>query len=271
MAVKKKSTGTGTATEKSKKIPDDAAAARNRKIVLFFVLLVVLLALITGLIWLGLEIPNILFKDNRRFVLKRLEVTSSGYWHGRDREIAEHIGVNIGKSLFDINAGEVRKKVLAVPNTSIDSCEVQVVLPDTLVLKLTERVPRAALYPQTQWVVDEFGELFPRKESSAAKRALPVLYDLRAEPLQTQAKPALALIMTTIKDYPDIAIRSISLKNPHYLRVILVYRERERYTVKFPIREDYRFLLNTLQSTILKNDTGKRVIDLQYQGKVIIP
>jgi hypothetical protein len=41
--------------------------------------------------------------------------------------------------------------------------------------------------------------------------------------------------------------------------------------VKFPIREDYRFLLNTLQSTILKNDTGKRVIDLQYHGKVIIP
>jgi hypothetical protein len=146
-----------------------------------------------------------------------------------------------------------------------------VVLPDTLVLKLTERVPRAVLYPQTQMVVDEFGELFPRKESSAAKRALPVLYDLRAEPLQTQAKPALALIMTTIKDYPDITIKSISLKNPHYLLVILVYRERERYTVKFPIREDYRFLLNTLQSTILKNDTGKRVIDLQYHGKVIIP
>ena len=269
MAVKKKSTGTGTATEKSKKMSDDAAAARNRKIVLFFVLLVVLLALITGLIWLGLEIPNILFKQNPRFVLKRLEVTSSGYWHGRDREIAKRVGVNIGQPLFDINAGVVRKKALAVH--SIDSCEVQVVLPDTLVLKLTERVPRAVLYPQTQMVVDEFGELFPRKESSAAKRALPVLYDLRAEPLQTQAKPALALIMTTIKDYPDITIKSISLKNPHYLLVILVYRERERYTVKFPIREDYRFLLNTLQSTILKNDTGKRVIDLQYQGKVIIP
>ena len=158
MAVRKKSTGTGTATEKSKKIPDDAAAARNRKIVLFFVLLVVLLALITGLIWLGLKIPNVLFKENPRFVLKRLEVTSSGYWHGRDREIAKRIGVNIGQPLFDINAGEVRKKALAVH--SIDSCEVQVVLPDTLVLKLTERVPRAVLYPQTQMVVDEFGGAF---------------------------------------------------------------------------------------------------------------
>ena len=220
------------------------------------------------------RLPGSLTARNPRFTLKRIKVSSSGYWQGRDRELARRINVTAGTdNLFALDAGAIRRRVLGIQN--VDSCEVLLVLPDTLELNLTERVPRAVLFASGgNTVVDEFGFQFKRGESSAAKHRLPVIYGFRAGVEMTrQMAPALALIMTTIRDYPDISVEAVSVSSPYRMTVRLTYRG-QRCTAIFPLRQDYRFLLNTLQSSILKiAPTGVvgRTFDLQYSGRVVMP
>ncbi len=273
MAVKK-SSGNGNKSKRksdaSGKTPSDSG--RGRRIALFCILLLLLLGVAVGLIAILLKVPDVLLNRNKRFELKRIRVISTGFWNGKEREIAEYIKVapGQGQSVFTINVGDVRKRIGNIQ--SIDSCEADIILPDTLELNLTERVPRAMLYPATHIVVDEYGNQFKRSESSAANRVLPMLYDLRGnEAFAKQIKPALTLIMTAIKDYPDISIKHISLRSARWLKVYLVYREQVKCNVLFPISEDYHFLLNTLQSAILNSRGNLHNFDLRYNGQVIIP
>ncbi len=251
----------------------DSGYSRGRRTILFLLLLAVLLLLAGGFVYLLMKVPELLMTGNPRFTVKRVEVASSGYWQGKDRELAARAGIVPGSNIFSVDPGKLRRRILQIQN--IDSCEVQRVLPDTLVLNLTERVPRAQLFSfRSNVVVDEYGRQFKRSESSAGRRRLPVITGLRPASLNEQLAPALALIMTTIKDYPDITVETVSVANPYRLTVTLLYRDRARCTALFPIRKDYRFLLNTLQSSILKSvpdSTGKKVFDLQYSGRVVIP
>lgn len=246
---------------------------RSRRFIIFVLLLILLLFLIGGFICLLVKLPEVLMTGNPRFTIKRIEVTSSGYWQGKDKELASRAGIAINSNIFTVDPGKLRRRILGIQN--VDSCDVLRVLPDTLVLNLTERVPRAQLFSyRSNIVVDEYGKQFKRSESSAGSRRLPIIYGLRAANVSEQLSPALALIMTTIKDYPDISVEAISVSNPNRLTVTLLYRGRERCAAIFPIRKDYRFLLNTLQSSILKaipGNIGRKIFDLQYSGRVVIP
>ena len=271
MAIKKES-GKRSGSKKNGKTENKEHSGGKRGVI-FLLLLLLLLGLICGFIFLLMKVPEVLMTRNARFTLRRIEVASSGYWQGRDKEIAARAGIMLESNIFSVDPGKIRRDILNIQN--IDSCEVQRVLPDTLVLNLTERVPRAQLFSiRSNIVVDEYGRQFKRSESSAGKRKLPLIYGLRAVDPQEQLAPALALIMTTVKDYPDIFVESISVANPHRLTVVLLYRDRERCVALFPIRKDYRFLLNTLQSSILKavpGNIGRKIFDLQYSGRVVIP
>lgn len=273
MAIRKDSGAKSGNKKKSRAADPGGESSRSRRGVLFLFFLVLLLGLITGFIFLLMRVPEILMTRNPRFTIRRIEVASSGYWQGKDRELASRIGIAAESNIFAVDPGKLRRRILGIQN--VDSCEVLRVLPDTLVFNLTERVPRAQLFSfRSNIVVDEYGKQFKRSESSAGKRRLPLIYGIRAADVSKQLAPALALIMTTIKDYPDISVETVSVADPNRLQVTLLYRERERCTVLFPIRKDYRFLLNTLQSSILKvvpGNSGKRVFDLQYSGRVVIP
>ena len=252
MAIRKNS-GNGSGGGRRAASPV-SGLGRGKRMALFCLLLLLALALVAGMVLLLLRLPGSLTARNPRFTLKRIKVSSSGYWQGRDRELARRISVGI---------------------QNVDSCEVLLVLPDTLELNLTERVPRAVLFASGgNTVVDEFGFQFKRGESSAAKHRLPVIYGFRAGVEMTrQMAPALALIMTTIRDYPDISVEAVSVSSPYRMTVRLTYRG-QRCTAIFPLRQDYRFLLNTLQSSILKiAPTGVvgRTFDLQYSGRVVMP
>lgn len=272
MAIRKNS-GNGSGGGRRAASPV-SGLGRGKRMALFCLLLLLALALVAGMVLLLLRLPGSLTARNPRFTLKRIKVSSSGYWQGRDRELARRINVTAGTdNLFALDAGAIRRRVLGIQN--VDSCEVLLVLPDTLELNLTERVPRAVLFASGgNTVVDEFGFQFKRGESSAAKHRLPVIYGFRAGVEMTrQMAPALALIMTTIRDYPDISVEAVSVSSPYRMTVRLTYRG-QRCTAIFPLRQDYRFLLNTLQSSILKiAPTGVvgRTFDLQYSGRVVMP
>ena len=121
------------------------------------------------------------------------------------------------------------------------------VLPDTLKIKIIERIPRAALYSvNSPAVVDGCGVVMKRAESSAANQRLPVIKGLRndAGDITTQLRPALRLILNALSNYPDIAIQEISLAVPGELRTKLYYRNSKQCMVMFPVIEDddYNYL-----------------------------
>ncbi len=262
MAVKKKS----VKDKKDKK--ENKSTGTGRKI-FFFTLLLLLLAITAAAFILLIQIPKVLLTQNPRFVLRRIEVNSTGFWQNNASKLSERIGVFPGNALFDINVGEVRRKIMEIQN--IDSCEVQLIVPDTMVVNLTERVPRAVLISKnSNFVVDEFGKQFKRNESIAIRHDLPVIYELRGFSLM----PALKLIMTVIRDFNDINIQRISVGNEDYLKVDLVYRDVKQCNVLLPTDvEDYKFLLQTLQSAIINTsgyDNTVKNFDLRNSGQVIL-
>ncbi len=249
---------------------------RGRRRLLFLLLLALTLGLAGGVLWLALQIPGALMTRNPRFRLRRVEIKSSGYWHGRERALIERLGLDVERgedNLFSLSVRDIRRRLLSIQN--IENCEVRLILPDTLFCSITERVPRAVLFSAGgNAVVDEKGCQFLRSESSAAQRRLPVIHGFRrGAAIREQALPALNLLMTTINDYPDVVVERLSVAVPGEITAELVYREHERCIAVFPVREDYHFLLNTLQSSILRagaSGVAGRRFDLRYRGRVVL-
>ena len=263
MAVKKKSV-----KDKQNK-QEKKTSGSGRKFFFFMALLLFILVIAAAVVMLLMQIPKVFLTQNPRFVLRHIEVNSTGFWQKNALKLSERIGVTPGTAFFDINVGEVRRKIMDIQN--VDSCEVQLIVPDTMVINLTERVPRAILFNRnSNVVVDEFGKQFKRNESNAVKYNLPIIYGLRGYPL----KPALKLIMTVIKDFNDIDIRRISVANENHLEVDLVYREIKQCHVLLPTdMEDYKFKLQTLQSAIINTsgyDNSVRKFDLRNSGQVVL-
>lgn len=100
-----------------------------------------LAALAAGAWWGGRWVWEGCLKGNPHFAVRNLELTTDG-----DLPVAlvaEYAGVREGMSLFDVNPGEVREKLLAV--SSVADARVGRRFPDTVVIDLTERVAVAKL------------------------------------------------------------------------------------------------------------------------------
>ncbi len=217
----------------------------------FPVMIVLSLAFCVFAIWLICLIPCKLLYENPRFNLQRIEVKSPGFWHGKGDLLIARLGddsVRTGINVFNLDAGDVRKKLLKVHN--IEDAEVQIVLPDMIVFNIRERIPRAELGRNI--VVDEYGKLFKRSESSASNRTLPRL--IKKNPDKKLQIEAINLIMTATRECQNIVIESIKIDNPHYFEVILLtmLHDNRRWKVLFPIgSESYGSLFNKLQNAIL--------------------
>ena len=260
------------AKKKNGKNAGDAGSEKSRKVLIFCLLLALTLAFAVGVIWFCVRIPGALKNRNPRFTLRRVEVKSSGYWQGKDQELCSILHLNPGgDNLFAVDPAELRKRVLErMPN--VDGCEIGLVLPDTLVVNLTERIPRAVLSSANGTVVvDAEGKFFKRKLSSAADRPLPVLHKFsRKRGMSEQCLPALKLLMTTIRDYPDIKIESIAVGDPDSLEVKMVYRDYIPCVALFAVREDYHEQINALQSAILSGEVRPKY-DLRFKNQVVMP
>ena len=222
-------------------------------------------------IWCAIKLPSMLYSANPRFRFQNLEVDSTGYWQKNPELLLERIGLKRGTVLFAVDLAKLRKKLETIQ--SIESAEVRMALPDTLKIKIVERIPRASLYRvDSPYVVDAAGIAMKRSESSASKQRLPVIKGLRngEKSITEQIRPALRLIIIALSNYQDIAIQEISLAVPGELRVKLYYRNQKQCTVLFPAtyEEDYNYLLSVLQTTILRSGSNWSLYDLRYKGSV---
>ena len=216
-----------------------------------------------------INLPKVFYTNNPRLTFRNLEIDSTGYWQKQPQQLLERIGLAYGTNMFAINPAEVRTK-LEKEIPSIESAEVSFVLPDTLKIKINERIPRASLYSaNSALVVDRNGKVMKRAESSAIVQKLPVIKNFKSEN-QQQLQSALKLIMSALSNYPEIAIQEISLSVKDELRVTLYYRERKRCVALFPasMDEDYDFMLSKLQTTILTYGGNWQIFDLRFRGSI---
>ena len=242
-----------------------------------FVGVCILLAvvLIAGIVFLLWQIPNGLMFQNPRLRFYRMEVRSTGsYWQENEnkKKLREICGIREGDSVFSINVGDVRKKLLTL--NGIEDVSVQLSLPDMLIVDLTERTPRAMIDEDT--FIDEKGICFKREESSHAKQTFPYISGdfKKADDMSGDREvcKALELIAVANSDCHDVKIKKVTIKNKNLLIVDLDVRSgaNERsLRVKFPTDREFPPLFNKLNNLLFDNNfpeiSGE--LDLRYDDK----
>jgi len=100
--------------------------------VVLFAMLVVLALRYTG---------RVLFTENRQFAIRHFDLKSDGRL--KPRHLREYANLREGLNLFGVDIGQIRNNLESVP--LISSVEVRRQLPDTLKIRVSERVALARL------------------------------------------------------------------------------------------------------------------------------
>lgn len=246
-----------------------------RALIVLFVLMGVAAALAFGLV----ALRRVLFTSNPRFQLREIVVQSEGYWQERSAQLASRLGVHTGDNLFSLDPGALRRQLAAIPN--VQDCEVTRILPDTLKLRVVERIPRAVLTsPGGRWVVDEEGVVIPRAESMLAGRQLPVFLGVSDRNLEggmraEKLRPALDIIMQVARNFRDFEIRAIHMQGGDKINMIMRFRGQKMCQALIPVggNRNIGLLLTALQSAIIhaeRRGDKRGIFDLSFDGNVII-
>ncbi|MBR2873268.1 MAG: FtsQ-type POTRA domain-containing protein [Lentisphaeria bacterium] len=262
----------------SEQTSEEQRLARRKKWRAFAVLLLFLFVT-TGLVFLLFSLRKAFFNANAHFKLKQLEIINGSFWKGKEKALSSRAGIYPGVNLFNLNYVLLRKRIESIPG--IEKAEVVRILPDKLQIKVVERIPRAVLFiPSGAYVVDENGIVIPRAES-AVHGSLPVITTIPGrrsfklgECLDT-LQPSLELIMTVLRNFPDIDIECVMPGSKEELNFYMRYRSGKRYLVTLPLNnsKNLPYLLSALQTTII-NIHWKQVnishINLLYNGRVVL-
>ncbi|MBM4143218.1 MAG: hypothetical protein FJ225_06465 [Lentisphaerae bacterium] len=164
-----------------------------------------------------------LFSRNSRFRVTKLEIDDSGsvaaYFIRERKHIAE------GTNLFAFSAARLRDEFLQQAYAAkYKSIEISRVLPGTLAVKLTERVPLARVGTHGNLVADREGWVFGMR---AGSRGLPAIVGYRGagvtpgSRLRGAATAALQALAACDDPRLGIAVESIDLDEDEYLAVYL--------------------------------------------------
>jgi len=250
--------------------------SRKTKIILGILIILFLAAGAVFFSWFSFKT---LFTENPRFILKNVVVESCGWWNGKHNYIADKMELKKGSTiLFAIDLEKIRKKL--EEESSIEKVSVARKLPDTLVISITERIPRAMLHNlKSSRVLDSNSIVMQKEKCMNIAGNLPVIFGFRDRVPSfgqrfNRLQPAMDLIMMTITSFPDIRIASIRAQYQDYLLFSMFYKDNFKviYRVYIPVRE-MRARMNALVSAmpeILRNGSEKTTIDLRYEGKVTL-
>lgn len=270
-------------TKKDKKRKNAAAApgegsgaGRKRRILIGLLTVALLLAGGAGAaVWFH----RVWFTQNSRFLLRRLELPNPGYWRDNPEELRKILCLEFGKhNLYMLNLGDVRRALEKVPN--IRYCEVVRILPDTLRIRLTERIPRAILNsPLSGCVIDEDCMVMSRRQSMKSGGAPPIIVGVRPDEMVPgrmvpRLAPVLEILMHCLRNQPDFAPLWFSAVRRDRIEMLVRFQSRARFRAVFPAQSGhYRYLLTTLRQAILDYEAaGKKPkgFDLRFEGSVIV-
>lgn len=237
-----------------------------------------------GALFVWLTAKN-MFSENPRFAVRTITVKSVGYWKGREREICDMLKIRPGISnLFALDLGGLRGRLAR--EASIEHVSVQRILPDTLIIDITERIPRAFVnsHPSTNpvWVVDSNCVLMESAKCMNIDNSLPVIIGVRPDtaPVPGMKIPsilsAMDLIMLTVRDYPMINIAYVSLIQPGQLVCGVFYRNNrnpeDAFRIYLPeknLRESILKMVTAIEK-VQKENNPTRQINLMYEGRGVL-
>lgn len=104
---------------------------------------VLLMVALAGTGWAAIEgfsiVGDRLFLQNDRYTIRRIDLTTDGTLP--ISHLREYAGVSEGQNLFSVDIRQIAHNIERTPR--VRSAEVQRILPDTLVIRVRERVPIA--------------------------------------------------------------------------------------------------------------------------------
>jgi len=234
------------------------------------VLIIIFLAVIAvGFACIG--VSRALFTKNERLLLRRIEF--NGMSPERKKSMLKYLDLTLNEdNLFSIDIAEIRKKIEKI--SYIKSASVYRVLPDTIKIELTQRVPLAYLFKyRSKWVIDEDAVVMNRDYCMEIKYSLPVINGFKCQTIQAgQEMPGLAqaieLIKLTTYEFQKFRISSVSLDDPKKITFIMI-QKRRAYKVLIPIDKPIKDMLQVLRYALNKKQGKyKSTIDLTYNNKV---
>lgn len=220
-----------------------------------------------------------LFDRNPRLALREVRVTSSGYWNNRSRELSAITNLRPGINLFEIDLAKLRNKIKTIP--SIEDVRISRILPDTLSVDISERLPRALLnYPNSRWVIDENCVVIARRQSMATElKQLPVIagvphVSFAGGKIIPELKPALDLIIAILGDFPNMRLLLVSVSTPDVLDFYIRYCNGKTYRVLMPVKNNgTAFMLGQLESAIIQatqQGEERTTYNLSFDGQTVI-
>lgn len=269
-------------TKNSSQSANPAVRQEKKKLLRGIILLAVLVLLIAGGVAALFWLQDRMFKGNDHFVLRHVNIESSGYW-GKGienrRVLLGKLNLQAGKdNLFELDMRKIRSVLRAIPN--IADARVSKTLPDTLNLHIEERIPRAFVgRPNSPQVVDANCVVMNSRECFGVHPRLPVINGMKHTYLKVgeqhrALQEALNLIMT-VQRYPCFSVVMVNLSQADKLVVYMDYHVRHmvrRYHVTMPVG-NYTEWLDTLKSAIenaRRHGNDHNRINLTFQDQVVL-
>jgi hypothetical protein len=219
-----------------------------------------------------------LFSANSHFTIRNIAIRGTASWKAREAQILQYGRIRKGESnLFAINPRELRERISALP--SVEKASVSRKLPDTLVISISERVPRVAFNNSgRRWYSDEHGVVFSASSYGELRQDMPIIVGFSAPEALAEGDsvedfifPA-AISITASRYFPEFIVLRIDIRERKF--VIAKIRPADSfdvYTVVFPmedIEEKFAAFKWALRRSI-EEQTGKTTFDLRFAGQVV--
>lgn len=248
--------------------PSKKVAARRGLVIVF--LTAVAGALGFGL-YLGLRYTgSLFFSRNPYFELRQIDIVSDGRLSST--QLREYAGVQPGENLFAVDFDALRTRLTGVP--LIESVTIQRKLPDTLLIRVAERVAVAQVGRNartTPLLVDRHGVVLPPTRSG---RSLPLISGIKNSELtpgtrleDTGVLHCLELLATAdqLGLGSSLVFNSFDLRYPDFVTVML----NGGTSARFPYHSAREKLIRLVSVLQLSGEQGRRVrtVDLSPDGR----
>ena len=273
----------------------------SRKTKITFGILISVTALTVIIIGLWLAWNN-MFRQNDRFYVVHVNVTSAegrGKWHGKVKEVMPVVvqskydrkKSDVPKqelspedklfTLFEINVKKLRQNLEKVPE--IEKVSVQRILPDTLDIRIVERIPVAFLARvNSEKLVDRNAVVIRKSHSIDIAGLIPVIRNFKETPpgngeVFDEIKSALEFIRLyrEVGDFAVLKIVDINLAKDDFVSMRIHYGgdRNDYYNIidvpRMNPEEGMDRILSAIQAS-KREGTNRRNIILRYNGQAVL-
>lgn len=252
---------------------------RSIRILLALAVIALILIGFVILIWVA---AHRLFDRNHRFAITSVYVNSTGFWRGKEKEIATLANITPGiTNQFSLDLKTLRARILEL-EPSIETISVRRELPDTIYFRITERIPRAFINaPGSPILLDSNGVIIRSDRCINVAQNLPVIVGLRQQngfvlgSKMKQAEDAINLLSLTATECPDIRIASISVRDRRQMICALFYKNdlNTLFKVYFPVQNNLKEPMEKLIAALERiraTGSDKRTIKLLFKDQVVL-